>query len=189
MSTATTRTSPARTATSQVQSEGLTSEQACGVRSEEPGHYQTNSTGDAEAEILAQAEAILLKRWQRQGTLSSPRDTEAWLRLHCAGMVAEVFGVIFLDNRHRILSHRELFRGTLDGASVYPREIVRAVIEANAGAVVLYHNHPSGTAEPSAADYIITQTLKQALNLIGCRVIDHLIAGETVISLAERGLC
>ena len=104
-------------------------------------------------------------------------------------MTAEVFGVIFLDNKHRILSSRELFRGTLDGCTVPPREVARAVIEANAASVILYHNHPSGNAEPSAADVAITQTLKQALDLIGCRVLDHLICGETVTSLAQRGQC
>ena len=194
MLTATNRTSPTRTATSQVQIEGLTSEQRGEVRSEDAVLYisrRADEQADAqhEAEILAQAETILLKRWTRQGMLSSPRDTEAWLRVHCAGMVAEVFGLILLDNRHRILGTRELFRGTLDGTSVYPREVVRAVIEANAAAVILYHNHPSGNPEPSAADRAITQTLKQALDLIGCRVLDHLIAGETVLSMAERGLC
>ena len=142
-----------------------------------------------EADILAEAEAILRKRWARLGSLSDPRASAAWLRMHCASMVAEVFGVIFLDSKHRILATRELFRGTLDGCSVSPREVVRAVIEANAAAVVLYHNHPSGNAEPSSADVAITQTLKQALDLIGCRVLDHLIAGETVTSLSQRGLC
>ena len=142
-----------------------------------------------EADILAEAEAILRKRWTRGGTLDDPRASADWLRVHCASMTAEVFGVIFLDNKHRILQSRELFRGTLDGCSVAPREVVRAVIECNAAAVVLYHNHPSGNPEPSAADVAITHTLKQALDLVGCRVLDHLIAGETVTSLAQRGLC
>ena len=186
MRTATTRTSPARTATSQVQIEGLTSQQLA-VQSEIAGLYDLDS--QREAEILAEAEAILLSRWTRQGILQSPKDTEAWLRVHCATMQAEVFGLILLDNKHRILGHRELFRGTLDGCSVYPREVVRECLLANAAAVILYHNHPSGNPEPSAADRNITQTLKQALGLIGTRVLDHLIAGETVVSLAERGLC
>ena len=142
-----------------------------------------------EADVLAEAEDILRKRWQRLGTLTDPAASAAWLRMHCAGMVAETFGVILLDNRHRILRVRELFNGTIDGASVPPREVVRAVLEANAAAVVLYHNHPSGNPEPSSADVAITQTLKQALNLIGCLVLDHLIAGETVTSLSQRGLC
>ena len=166
------------------------------VRSEDAVLYMHRAPGEMtdtqaryEADILSEAEAILRKRWARLGSLSDPRDASAWLRMHCASMAAEVFGVIFLDNKHRILSTRELFRGTIDGCSVAPREVVRAVIEANAAAVVLYHNHPSGNAEPSAADVAITQTLKQALDLIGCRVLDHLIAGETVTSLSQRGLC
>ena len=150
---------------------------------------KTDAQARHEADILAEAEAILRKRWQRLGTLSDPGASAAWLRMHCAGMVAEVFGVIFLDTKHRILATRELFRGTLDGCGVAPREVVRAVIEANAAAVVLYHNHPSGNPEPSRADVAITQTLKQALDLIGCRVLDHLICGETVTSLSQRGLC
>ena len=168
---------------------------ADGVRSEDailyhraPGE-QTDQQARHEADVLSEAEAILRKRWARLGTLSDPRDSEAWLRVHCAGMTAEVFGVIFLDNRHRILATRELFRGTIDGASVHPREVVRAVLECNAAAVVLWHNHPSGNPEPSSADVAITQTLKQALDLVGCRVLDHLIAGETVTSLSQRGLC
>ena len=150
---------------------------------------KTDAQARYEADILAEAETILRKRWARLGSLSDPRASADWLRVHCAGMAAEVFGVIFLDTKHRILCTRELFRGTLDGCGVAPREVVRAVIEANAAAVVLYHNHPSGNPEPSSADVAITQTLKQALNLIGCRVLDHLIAGETVTSLSQRGLC
>ena len=190
MSTATNRTTPARTARSQVQiDEGLTSEQLA-VRSEEPVRYlSTDTQAEHEAAVLAEAETILLRRWTRQGILSSPRETEAWLRMRCSTMTAEAFGVILLDNKHRILGHHELFRGTLDGCSVYPREVVRECLLANAAAVILYHNHPSGNPEPSAADRAITQTLKQALDLIGCRVIDHLIAGEAVVSLAMRGLC
>ncbi len=166
------------------------------VRSEDAVLYMHRAPGETtdtqarhEADILSEAEDILRKRWQRQGILNDPAASVAWLRMHCAGMVAEVFGVILLDNQHRILSTRELFRGTIDGCSVAPREVVRAVIEANAAAVILYHNHPSGSAEPSSADVAITQTLKQALDLVGCRVLDHLVIGETVTSLSQRGLC
>ena len=167
---------------------------ADGVRSEDTALYlvpgvKVDTQARHDAGILAEAEAILRKRWQRQGILNDPAASAAWLRMHCASMTAEVFGVILLDNQHRILSTRELFRGTIDGCSVAPREVVRAVLEVNAAAVVLYHNHPSGNSEPSSADVAITQTLKQALDLIGCRVLDHLIAGETVTSLSKRGLC
>ena len=167
---------------------GVRSEDAILYLSRAPGE-QTDAQARHEADILAEAETILRKRWARLGSLSDPRDSAAWLRMHCAGMTAEVFGVIFLDNKHRILATRELFRGTIDGASVHPREVVRAVLECNAAAVVLYHNHPSGNPEPSSADVAITQTLKQALDLIGTRVLDHLICGETVTSLSQRGLC
>ena len=169
---------------------------ADGVRSEDAVLYmhrapgeQTDTQARHEADVLAEAETILRKRWARLGSLSDPRESAAWLRMHCGTMNAEVFGAIFLDNRHRILSTRELFRGTIDGCSVPAREVVRAVIECNAAAVILYHNHPSGSAEPSSADVAITQTLKQALDLIGCRVLDHLVCGETVTSLSQRGLC
>ena len=186
MDTTTKTKSGAGAARGRIEIEGLTSEQM-GVRSETPATYVPQQTD--EDRILEQAETILRKRWARQGTLSDPRDSEAWLRMHCAGMVAEVFGVIFLDNKHRILQTSELFRGTIDGCSIPPREVVRAVIECNAAAVILYHNHPSGSAEPSSADVAITQTLKQALDLVGCRVLDHLVIGETVTSLSQRGLC
>ena len=187
MNKQTNRNTTADAATGPSKIEGLTSRQ---VGDEQAATYTTTGArAEQDAAILERAERILHRRWTRQGTLSSPQDTAAWLRVHCATLVAEVFGVIFLDNRHRILSSRELFRGTIDGCGVSPREVVRAVIEANAAAVVLYHNHPSGNAEPSSADVAITQTLKQALELIGCRVLDHLIAGETVTSLSQRGLC
>ena len=164
------------------------SEDAVAYLHRAPGEM-TDAQAQREADILSEAETILRKRWARLGALSDPRDSAALLRMHCAGMVAEVFGAIFLDNKHRILSTRELFRGTIDGCSVSPREVVRAVLECNAAAVILYHNHPSGNPEPSAADVAITQTLKQALDLIGTRVLDHLVVGETVTSLSQRGLC
>ena len=194
MSTTTIRTTPTRTATSRATSEGLTSEQRVG--SEEAATYQhrapglmTDTQARYESDILAEAEAILHRRWTRLGDLSDPQEAGAWLRVHCASLEAEVFGVIFLDNKHRVLQRRELFRGTIDGCSVPTREVVRAAIEANAAAVIFYHNHPSGISEPSRADVALTQTLKQALALIECRVLDHLVAGETITSLAQRGLC
>ena len=182
------RVSPSHSAEAHQPAGGVRSEDAVLYMHRVPGE-STDAQARHEADILAEAETILRKRWARLGSLIDPRASADWLRMHCAGMAAEVFGVIFLDTKHRILCTRELFRGTLDGCSVAPREVVRAVIEANAAAVVLYHNHPSGNPEPSSADVAITQTLKQALDLIGCRVLDHLIAGETVTSLSQRGLC
>ena len=182
------RVSPSRSPEAHQPAGVVRSEDAVLYMHRVPGEM-TDTQARYEADILREAEAILRKRWTRLGTLDDPRASADWLRMHCASMAAEVFGVIFLDNKHRILSSRELFRGTLDGCTVPSREVVRAVIEANAASVILYHNHPSGNAEPSAADVAITQTLKQALDLIGCRVLDHLICGETVTSLARRGLC
>jgi DNA repair protein RadC len=101
----------------------------------------------------------------------------------------EVFCCLFLDNRHRLIAFDELFRGTIDGASVHPREVVRQALQRNAAAVILAHNHPSGVAEPSQADELITHRLKDALALVDIRVLDHLIVGDSrCTSFAERGL-
>jgi DNA repair protein RadC len=121
--------------------------------------------------------------------LTSPRETREFLVRHFFGHPAEVFSVIFVDNRHRIRAIDDLFRGTIDGATVHPREVVRRAIERNAAAVILAHNHPSGVAEPSQADELITLRLRDALALVDIRLLDHLIvAGPTTISLAERGV-
>ena len=121
--------------------------------------------------------------------LTSPRDSAAFQKAQLAHKPYEVFACLFLDNRHRVLAFEELFRGTLDGASVHPREVVRASLKHNAAAVILAHNHPSGVAEPSAADRNITRQLRDALQLVGVRVLDHLVvgAGEPT-SMAARGL-
>jgi DNA repair protein RadC len=121
--------------------------------------------------------------------LSKPDETRDFLRLRLADYRNEVFGCLFLDNRHRIIAVRELFQGTIDGASVYPRVVVQQAMELNAAAVVFFHNHPSGVAEPSHADEAITRRLKDALALVDVRVLDHFVvsAGESV-SFAERGL-
>ena len=131
----------------------------------------------------------LLATLQRGDTLSSPQDTRHYLSARLRGYRQEVFACLFLDNRHRVLAFDELFFGTVDGASVYPREVVRRCLEHNAAAVILAHNHPSGVAEPSRADEQITQRLKEALSLIDVRVLDHMIVGDgEITSLAERGL-
>ena len=107
---------------------------------------------------------------------------------HQAGLDHERFGIIYLDKRHRVIKIEILFRGTIDGASVYPREVVKACLRENAAAVVLFHNHPSGVAEPSHADEAITDAISAALKLVDVRVIDHIIiAGTTAVSLAEQG--
>jgi DNA repair protein RadC len=105
-----------------------------------------------------------------------------------AGNKREVFAILLLDSSHRLIAYKELFHGTIDSASVHPREIIQAVLEANAASVVLAHNHPSGCTEPSVADKRITTRITDALALIDVRVLDHIIVGETVVSFAEQGL-
>lgn len=126
----------------------------------------------------------------RQGDpLRSPEDTRRFLTSRLATYPHEIFAGLFLDNRHRVIRYRELFRGTIDGAAVYPREVVRQALEDNAAAVIFAHNHPSGVAEPSQADISLTRRLKEALGLVDIRVLDHMVVGHgEVISLAERGL-
>lgn len=122
-------------------------------------------------------------------TLGNPRDSGQYLRAQLRHLPYEVFGCLFLDNRHRVLAFEELFRGTIDSASVHPREVVRACLRHNASAVILAHNHPSGVAEPSVADQAITRELKDALQLIGVRVLDHLVIGRgDPVSMAALGL-
>jgi len=100
----------------------------------------------------------------------------------------EVFACLFLDNRNRLIAFEELFRGTIDGASVHAREVVRKALHHNAAAVILSHNHPSGVAEPSDADQQITVRLKEALSLVDVRVLDHIVVGDETVSMAERGM-
>lgn len=124
-----------------------------------------------------------------QDVLTSPDATRDYLKLRLYREPREVFACLFLDNRHRVIRYEQLFYGTIDGASVHPREVVRRAMDTNAAAVIFAHNHPSGVAEPSQADISITLRLKDALALIDVRVLDHLIIGDgNGTSLAERGL-
>jgi DNA repair protein RadC len=121
--------------------------------------------------------------------IRSPADTQAFLHAKIRHLGHEMFCCLYLDNRHRILRFDELFRGTIDGTSVYPREVVKEALSINAAAVILAHNHPSGVAEPSQADERITRRLKSALELVDIRLLDHLIIGNAeTTSLASRGL-
>ncbi|MFO1507164.1 MAG: DNA repair protein RadC [Lysobacterales bacterium] len=125
---------------------------------------------------------------RRSEALTDPAASARFLKARLAGYPYEVFACLFLDNRHRMLAFEELFRGTLDGASVYPREVVRRCIAHNAAAVIFAHNHPSGVAEPSAADRAITQRLRAALDVIEVRVLDHFVVGaDAPTSFAARG--
>ena len=122
-------------------------------------------------------------------TLTSPEECRNFLKLKLYGLPYEVFACLLLDNRHRLIRYEELFRGTIDGASVHPREVVRLAMTTNAAAVIFAHNHPSGVSEPSQSDLRITQRLKDALALIDVRVLDHHIVGDGEgSSLAERGM-
>ncbi|MFN3713791.1 MAG: RadC family protein [Alcanivoracaceae bacterium] len=124
----------------------------------------------------------------REHSLTKPEDAGRFLLATLRRYPHEVFACLFLDNRHRVLAFEELFRGTIDGAAVYPREVVRRALDHNAAALILAHNHPSGVAEPSEADRSITRRLVEALGLVDVRVLDHLVIGDGHwVSLAERG--
>jgi DNA repair protein RadC len=140
-------------------------------------------------EIIAAARSTLAHRIRRGSALESPRAVHDYLTMKLADRGHEIFAVLFLDNRHRLIAVEELFRGTLDGATVHPREVVKEALTRGAAAVILAHNHPSGVAEPSQADELITRRLREALALVDIRVLDHIIvAGGDCISFAERGL-
>lgn len=135
--------------------------------------------------------SILEKRMRSTPEMvaDSPDTVSNYLKLKLAEKEAEVFSVMFLDNRHRLICYREMFYGTIDGASVYPREVVKAVLQHNAAAIIIAHNHPSGVPEPSSADERITEKLKDACALVEIRLLDHVIVGGMdTISLASRGL-
>ncbi len=143
-----------------------------------------------EKETLVNLALVVLapKRLSRD-LLSTPDVSRRYLQLSLAGCKNEVFGCFFLDNRHRLIAEEKLFFGTIDGTSVHPRVVVQRTLELNAAAVILWHNHPSGVAEPSQSDQQITNRLKDALALVDVRVLDHLVVGsETTTSFAERGL-
>jgi DNA repair protein RadC len=140
-------------------------------------------------DVLERAQALIAQRY-RPGTpvLSAPNRTRDFLRLKLGALEHEVFSVLFMDKRHRLIEYVELFRGTIDGAQVHPREVVKEALNRNAAAVIFCHCHPSGVASPSQADELITQRLKDALALVDIRVLDHFIVGETIVSFAELGL-
>ncbi|MDR9432566.1 MAG: DNA repair protein RadC [Spiribacter sp.] len=122
-------------------------------------------------------------------SLAGPEDTRRYLTSRLRHLPHEVFACLFLDNRHQMVGFEELFRGTIDSTSVYPREVVRRALDYNAAAVIFAHNHPSGVTEPSRADELMTQRLIEALGIIDIRVVDHFIVGEgRPVSFAERGL-
>jgi DNA repair protein RadC len=140
-------------------------------------------------EILDTALDILSAEVLHSEPLTNPALVSSFLVTKFAGLEHEVFSILLLDNRHRVLRYEELFRGTIDGCSVHPREVLKAVLHANAAALILAHNHPSGIPEPSKADISLTKRLTDALALIDVRVLDHLVVGSVdTVSFAERGL-
>jgi DNA repair protein RadC len=154
---------------------------------------QANGLGSAKyaqlQAVLEMARRHFKEILQRGNALTSPDITRAYLSAHLRGYSYEVFACLFLDNQHRVIKLDELFRGTIDSASVYPREVAKQALHHNAAAVIFAHNHPSGISEPSQADRQITEKLKQALALFDIRVLDHFIIGDgQPYSFAEHGL-
>lgn len=141
------------------------------------------------AAALELGRRFLAEKLQRADALNSPEDVWRYLQARLRDLPHEVFGCLFLDNRHRVLAFEELYRGTLNGTAVYPRGVVERALRHNAAAVVLVHNHPSGVAEPSRADEVLTARLKEALALVEVRLLDHLVVGDgEMVSFSERGL-
>ena len=139
--------------------------------------------------VLEMAKRHLFEQLSRGDVLSSPSQTRQYLAAQLGSYPHEVFACLFLDNRNRIIAFEKMFYGTIDGASVYPREVVRMALKKNAAAIIFAHNHPSGVTEPSQADIALTSRLKEALSLIDVRVLDHFIVGDgQPLSLSERGL-
>lgn len=139
--------------------------------------------------VLEMARRALQEDIAQRDALSSPQAVRDYLRLRLQGLPHEIFMALFLDAQNRVIVSEELFRGTLTQTSVYPREVVKRALHHNAAAVIFAHNHPSGVAEPSRADEMLTQALKSALVLVDVRVLDHfIVAGSSLLSFAERGL-
>jgi DNA repair protein RadC len=144
----------------------------------------------AELQAAVEIARRQLSETMRAGpSLASPKATRDYLSARLRDLEHEVFCCLYLDKRHRLIQCEELFRGTIDGASVHPREIVKLALQRNSAAVIIAHNHPSGVPEPSQADELITQRVKEALALVDIRLLDHIIIGDGAsVSLAERGL-
>lgn len=140
-------------------------------------------------EVLQAALRVLAGQMYGSEALTSPQVVRDFLRIKLGTLEHEVFAIIHLDAQNRVIDYVEMFRGTVSQTSVYPREVVKDSLARNSAALILVHNHPSGVAEPSRADEMLTQTLKSALALVDVRVLDHLVvAGASILSFAERGL-
>lgn len=161
------------------------------------GNLRSLFTSPPEADLAGEKCAVarelvmraLREEMEARDALASPGAVRDYLRLTLSGREHEVFIALFLDAQNHVLATEELFRGTLTQTAVYPREIIKAALRYNAAGVIFAHNHPSGVAEPSRADELLTQTLKQSLALVDVRVLDHFVIGRAaVMSFAERGL-
>jgi len=152
---------------------------------DQQGRYQVATTD----QILEAARQAIEHKMQRGAAFTSPTFVKEYLHTKLADFEHEVFAVLFLDAKCRLIEYAEMFRGTIDSASVHPREVVKAALRLNAAAVIVSHNHPSGNPEPSEADKRMTQTLKEALALVEVRTLDHIVVGGAdTVSFAERGL-
>jgi DNA repair protein RadC len=158
--------------------------------------FQLMSKTEAPCRAVAQQERVILDalrilraRFKARDVFASPDAVKDYLRLQAQGLTHEVFAVMYLDSQNRLIEYERMFRGTLTQTSVYPREVVKHSLAINAASVILHHNHPSGTCQPSRADEALTQTLKAALALIDVRVLDHIVSSDDgALSMAERGL-
>jgi DNA repair protein RadC len=150
----------------------------------EDGQFQEASA----RQVLIEARELIEEQFRsRNVVLKTSEAIRGYLKIQLGGREHEVFAALFLDARRRLIEYVELFRGTIDVTAVYPREVVKEALERNAAAVIFAHNHPSGVADPSEQDEIITRRLRVALALVGVKVVDHLIVGESVSSLVEKG--
>lgn len=149
-------------------------------------HYLSKPEKEA---VIKLALDVLKKRYRPGKSFTDSTEVSNFLRLQLADRKNEIFGALFLDTRHRLILMEELFYGTVDGATVYPRIVVQKALECNASALVVFHNHPSGVAEPSNDDSAITRRLREALALVDIRLLDHFVVGaDEVVSFATRGL-
>ena len=152
-------------------------------------HEESGFREASAGNVIACAQALIARRY-RSGSpvLTSSQRTREYLNLHIGALEYEVFGCLYVDNRNRLIAIEDLFRGTINGTSVHPREVVKSALNHGAAGCIAFHNHPSGVAEPSQADELITRRLKDALSLVDVCLLDHLIVGEKVYSFAECGL-
>lgn len=166
----------------------LTKLHARAVAEEVTARYHKGISTTNEDTIIAQAFAIIDARFKRGEALADPAQAAAYFSRKLRGLDYEVFAVLFLNSRHQIIAYEELFRGTIDGSEVHPREVARRALYHNAAAMIFGHNHPSGNPEPSAGDRAVTARLKQALALIEIRVLDHFVVGDgAATSMAQKG--